>query len=78
MQSLTDDLFHIRDLAVKDGQHSAAVAALTLIAKMHGLLIDQKQVDIVHHKPAESQSIKDFELSEDEWLRLYKPEGERP
>jgi phage terminase small subunit len=73
VEKLTNDLLQVRDLAVADKQFAAATGAIALVARMHGLLVDQKHVDIVHHKPAKEAVMKDIELSEDEWLRLYKP-----
>jgi phage terminase small subunit len=73
VETLTRDAFEIRDLAVKDGQHSAAISALALAARLNGLITDRKEIDIVHHKPARSPVLKDLELSEEEWLRLYAP-----
>jgi phage terminase small subunit len=73
VEKLTNDLLQIRELAVRDGQHSAAVAALSLVAKMHGFLVERREVDIVHHKPARDALVKDLELSEEEWVRLYAP-----
>jgi hypothetical protein len=73
VENLTRDAFEIRDLAVRDGQFSAAVAALTLAARLNGMLVDHKQIDVTHHKPARTPQLKDLELSEDEWKRLYAP-----
>jgi phage terminase small subunit len=72
VDSLTRDLLFVRDNALRTDQNAAAVAALTLLAKIHGFLVDHKTVDIVHHKPAR-QPTKQLELTEDEWLRLYDP-----
>jgi phage terminase small subunit len=73
LETLTDELMSITAQARQLEQPAAATGALALVARLHGLLVDQKQVDIVHHKPAREAVIKDIELSEDEWLRLYKP-----
>jgi hypothetical protein len=70
VEKLTNDLLQIRDLAVRDRQYSAAASALALVAKMHCFLVDRKEVDIVHHKPSRVP-LKNVELSEQEWLRLY-------
>jgi phage terminase small subunit len=69
----TNRLLKIEELAIEDKQYSAATGAHALLARLHGLLVDHKTVDIVHHKPARSPVLKDLELSEDDWLRLYKP-----
>src|SRR5262245_9624218 len=39
VEKLTNDALQIRDLAIRDGQHAAAVSALALIAKLHGFLV---------------------------------------
>jgi hypothetical protein len=72
VESITDELMVHNAMAKQLGQISAATGALALAARLHGLLVDQKHVDIVHHKPAKEAVMKDIELSEDEWLRLYK------
>jgi hypothetical protein len=69
----TNRLLKIEELAIEDKQYSAATGAHALLARLHGLITDHKTVDIVHHKPAKQPVLKDLELSEDEWLRLYKP-----
>jgi phage terminase small subunit len=73
VEKLTARLLEIDKAATADGQHAAATAALALVARLNGLITDHKTVDIVHHKPARSPVLKDLELSEDDWLRLYKP-----
>jgi phage terminase small subunit len=73
LENLTDELMVHNALAKQLGQVSAATGALALAARLHGLITDHKTVDIVHHKPAKQPVLKDLELSEDEWLRLYKP-----
>jgi hypothetical protein len=72
MERLTRDLLFIRDNALRTDQNAAAVAALALIAKMHGFITDKAQIDVVHHKPARLPA-KQLELTEDEWLSLYNP-----
>jgi hypothetical protein len=51
-------------------QLSAGVAAQMGIAKLLGLYVDQKQVNIVHHKPSLLPT-KHLELSEEEWKRQF-------
>jgi phage terminase small subunit len=72
LESETERLLEIDKAATADGQYGAAVAAHALVARLHGLITDHKTVDITHHKPAR-QPTKAIELTEDEWLRLYKP-----
>jgi len=74
LEKLTDELMAITAQARQLDQPAAATGALALVARLHGLLVDHKQVDITHHKPAREPIMKDLELSEDEWLRLYKPQ----
>lgn len=72
VENLTADLADVFRAAMKAEEFSSAVAAHALAARLNGLLVDHKTVDIVHHKPAR-QPTKAIELTEDEWLRLYKP-----
>jgi len=74
LETLTADAFAIRDLAMRLEEPAAATGALALAARLNGFLVDHKHVDITHHKPAREPVMKDLELSEDEWLRLYKPQ----
>jgi phage terminase small subunit len=72
LEKLTDELLVHNAMAKELGQIAAATGALALVARLHGMLVDHKTVDITHHKPAR-QPTKAIELTEDEWLRLYKP-----
>jgi hypothetical protein len=74
VEMLTEELLVHNALAKSLGQVAAATGALALAARLHGLLVDHKTVDITHHKPAKTPVLKDLELSEDEWLRLYNPQ----
>lgn len=44
IERLTKELYEDRDLAREKGQPAAAVSALMGIAKLHGLLIDKKEI----------------------------------
>ena len=44
MDSLTKEAFKAIEVAINNGQASAYVSALTLVAKMHGLLTDRQEV----------------------------------
>ena len=44
IERLTKELYEDRDLARGNGQPAAAVSALMGIAKLHGLLIDKKEI----------------------------------
>jgi phage terminase small subunit len=71
VETLTARLLEIDKAATADGQHSAATGALALAARLHGLLVEHKQVDIMHHKPAPLPT-KQLELTEDEWKRQFE------
>lgn len=58
-------------LAADPPQTSSAVAARLGKAKLYGLLVDRKAVEVTQHKPALSN--KQLELSEDEWKRQFGP-----
>lgn len=51
------------------GQGSAAIAAYQLIAKLHGLLIDRQQTEVLVRKPSASPESPD-EMSAEQWLGL--------
>lgn len=58
IDSLTEMLREDRDLARKEGEANAAINAVMAIAKLHGLVIDKKNVtaDHKHHHTAEPLS----------------------
>lgn len=69
VETLTEMLFEDRDQAKKEGKVNAAVSALALIAKMHGLLIDRSESVIMHRpSPLPTQLL---ELSEEEWRQQF-------
>jgi hypothetical protein len=70
---LTDEAKQNIQFAKQCEQPAAVTGALALLAKLHGHMVEHKTVDITHHKPSRTPLPKDIELSEDEWLRLYKP-----
>ena len=70
LESLTEDLLRLRERSVELEQMSAAISAHALLARLHGLLVDHKTVDVVHHKPAPLPT-KQLELTEDEWRRQF-------
>ncbi len=73
VEGLTRDLFEIRRQAMAEGKYAAAVSALALIAKIHGLLVDRHQVDIMNRPaPLPTQLL---ELSEEEWRRQFGVPG---
>jgi hypothetical protein len=73
LEWLTEEARQNIEFARHCEQPAAVTGALALLAKLHGHITEHKTVDIVHHKPAKQPVLKDLELSEDEWLRLYKP-----
>lgn len=72
VEGLTTMLFQDREDARKEGKYAAAVSALQLIAKLHGLMIDRTEVEITH-RPAPLPT-KLLELSEDEWRQQFSLE----
>jgi hypothetical protein len=52
------------------GQGSAAIQAYQLIAKLHGLLVDRVQQDVLIRKPSASPDSPDDMAAED-WLSQY-------
>ncbi|WP_027230701.1 hypothetical protein [Phyllobacterium sp. UNC302MFCol5.2] len=69
VEGLTHDLFEIKRQAMADGKYAAATAALALIAKIHGLLIDRAE-QVVMHRPAPLPT-QLLELSEEEWRAQF-------
>jgi len=51
------------------GQGSAAIAAYQLVAKLHGLLIDRQQTEVLVRKPSASPESPD-EMSAEQWLGM--------
>ena len=52
------------------GQGSAALQGYQLIAKLHGLLVDKVQTDVLIRKPSASPESPD-DMAPDEWLNQY-------
>jgi hypothetical protein len=52
------------------GQGSAALQGYQFVAKLHGLLIDRQQTDVLIRKPSASPASPD-ELSAEQWLSEY-------
>jgi len=52
------------------GQGSAAITGYQLVAKLHGLLIDRQQTDVLIRKPSASPQSPD-DLSAEDWLTEY-------
>jgi phage terminase small subunit len=67
--SLAADLEEIRMLAIEDKQYAAAVAAVLGRAKLLGLIVDRKEVEVLH-RPAPLPT-KTIELSEEEWRKQF-------
>jgi hypothetical protein len=67
---LTGELIAVAGEARALGQGSAAVQALMGVAKLHGLLVDRVQADVLVRKPSASPESPD-DLSAEEWLNQY-------
>ena len=67
---LTGELIAISAEARALGQGSAAVQAMMGVAKLHGLLVDRVQSDVLIRKPSASPTSPD-ELSAEQWLSEY-------
>ena len=52
------------------GQGSAALQGYQLVAKLHGLLVDKVQTDVLIRKPSASPESPD-DMAPDEWLNQY-------
>jgi hypothetical protein len=70
VQSVTRMLVKTYDLAMAEKQASAAAQAALGVAKLHGLLIDRVQADLLIRKPSASPDGPD-EMDADEWLSSY-------
>ena len=72
LQGLIEEATDIQTKAMADGKYSAAVAALTVKAKLAGLWVDKaenKANNVVYH-------IADHPLTEDEWAQKYCSPGQ--
>lgn len=78
VEDLVAQLIETREIALSiDPPQCSASAACTMgIGKLLGLVVDKKQVGIVHHKPG--LSAKAVELSAEEWQEQFTPRLERP
>ena len=71
VKSLTDDLIRLRNLAEANNQPAAGVAAVGMIAKLHGLVVDRQEVRAeVVRKPVGDPDAPP-EMSFDDWSRKY-------
>jgi hypothetical protein len=72
LQGLIEEATDIQTKAMADGKYSAAVAALTVKAKLAGLWVDKaenKANNVVYH-------IADHPLTQDEWAQKWCSAGE--
>jgi hypothetical protein len=67
---LTGELIAIASEARALGQGSAAVQALMGVAKLHGLLVDRVQQDVLVRKPSASPDSPD-DMDAAQWLSQY-------
>jgi len=70
IEFLTRELVAISGESRALGQGSAAVQAMMGVAKLHGLLVDRVQSDVLIRKPSASPTSPD-ELSAEQWLSEY-------
>jgi hypothetical protein len=70
VQFLTTELVAISGEARALGQTAAAAQSLMGVAKLHGLLIDRQQTDVLIRKPSASPESPD-DMAADEWLSQY-------
>jgi len=69
-QFLTGEALAVAHESRALGQGSAAIQAYQLVAKLHGLLVDRVQSDVLIRKPSASPTSPD-ELSAEQWLSEY-------
>lgn len=71
VRSLTEDLIRLRELAEANKQTAAGVAAVGLIAKLHGLIVDRAEVEqTIRRKPVADPGAPS-EMSLQAWQRKY-------
>jgi hypothetical protein len=70
VEYLSRELLAVSSEARALAQTSAAAQALMGVAKLHGLLVDKVQADILVRKPSASPESPD-DLSAEEWLNQY-------
>jgi len=70
VEYLSTELVAIANEARALGQASAAAQSLMGVAKLHGLLVDRVQADVLVRKPSASPESPD-DLSAEEWLNQY-------
>jgi hypothetical protein len=70
VEYLTNELVAVSRETRALGQGSAAVQALMGVAKLHGLLVDKVQADVLVRKPSASPESPD-DMAPDEWLNQY-------
>lgn len=70
VEFLTRELVAIAGESRALGQGSAATQAMMGVAKLHGLLVDKVQADVLVRKPSSSPESPD-DLSAEEWLNQY-------
>jgi phage terminase small subunit len=76
IKSLTEDLIRLLGLAEANKQAAAGVAAVGMIAKLHGLLVDRSELDATVHKPAPGpEPVRDVLLDEEDWVARF---GRKP
>jgi ATP phosphoribosyltransferase len=72
VESVTRNVMRIADKAEADGQWSSAWGAHALVARLHGLITDKKEVEVTH-RPAPLPT-KAIELDESDWeMQFARP-----
>ena len=71
VKSLTDDLIRLRNLAEANSQPAAGVAAVGMIAKLHGLVVDRQELraEVVTRPSADENA--PAEMSLEDWQAKY-------
>jgi len=70
IEFLTTELVAVAGEARALKQQSAAVVAYQTVAKLHGLMVDRVQADVLVRKPSASPESPD-DMSAEDWLSQY-------
>ena len=75
VKSLTDDLIRLRRLAEQNKQMSAGVAAVGLIAKLHGLIVEKQELrhEVVNKPTLDHDAPEEMPL--EDWAKKYSGNG---
>jgi hypothetical protein len=70
IEFITKNLIDVYRLAVVEKQANAAVQAMMGVAKLHGLIVDKVQADVLIRKPSASPESPD-DMSAEDWLHDF-------